>query len=230
MVSFNFKEINNPPSLGQQLQEIREKLKISLDQAAKSTGIAAKYLTALESGQYHQLPGEVYAKSFLKVYTKFLGLDFEDFVSLYQSEQTVYAKTKNSGLSDFKKPVRKISRIHLIVTPRIVRSAIIALLALACLFYLGVKVKMIMTPPDLKVQNPVNNLTTDQNFIEVSGSVEKETKLEVNGQQILVDKDGHFSEMIDLQSGVNTIEVSAESRHGKQTKVYRQVMVNQNNN
>ncbi|MFA5022065.1 MAG: helix-turn-helix domain-containing protein [Patescibacteria group bacterium] len=230
MASFSFKEISNPPRLGEQLKTVRQKLGIDLSQAAREINISVKYLQALETGQYQDLPGEVYAKSFLKVYTKFLGLDFDELGSLYESEQKVYAKTKNSGANDFKKPVERISRLHLIVTPRLVRGIIIGLLALACLTYLGIKIKMIVTPPALTVISPVDNLVTDQNFIAVVGQVEKEATLEVNGQQVLVDQNGNFSETIDLQSGTNVIEIRAEKRHGTQTKIYRQVVVNKENN
>ena len=76
MVGFSSKEISNPPSLSERLKNRRQKLGIDLTEAAKDTSISVKYLTAIESGQHNKLPGEVYAKSFLKVYAKFLGLDY----------------------------------------------------------------------------------------------------------------------------------------------------------
>ncbi|MFA6255331.1 MAG: helix-turn-helix domain-containing protein [Patescibacteria group bacterium] len=227
MVGFQAKEISNPPNLGESLKLSREKKGVSLAQASQATNISARYLAAIESSEFDKLPGEVYAKNFLKVYAKYLGLNDKDSLVTYQSERKVYSKTRKFPEEDFKKPVRRISRFHLVVTPKIVRGILIGLLALACLAYLGLKVKAIMTPPFLTIISPSNNLITEQSFIELVGQAEPEAVLEINGQQVLADTQGNFSETIDLQSGVNIIEVTAESRHGKQTKKYLQVVVNE---
>lgn len=225
MVGFSFKEISNPLSLGELLQEQREKKGISISESAKATGVSVKYLQALEDCDYKKLPGEVYAKGFLKVYTKFLGLDYDETLKIYTCERKVYVKTKKDKTTDFNKPVEKISRVHLIVTPKIVRGLLIILLALACLSYLGFKVKAIVTPPMLIISRPADNLMTEQLFIEVVGQSEAETMIEINGQQVLADQEGNFSETIDLQTGVNVIEVKATKRHGTETKKYLQVVV-----
>ncbi|MFA6215522.1 MAG: helix-turn-helix domain-containing protein [Patescibacteria group bacterium] len=226
MASFHSKVIANPPRLGEKLKACREKLNISLADAAKELKIAVKYLQFLEAGQYNKLPGEVYAKSFLRAYTKFLGLNSNEYLSAYKSEQKIYTKIKQFAKNDFTQPVKRISKIHLVVTPKIVRSGIVLILAVTCFLYLGLKVKAIMTPPELVINQPADNLVTEQNFIGINGKVEKESTLELNGQPILADQQGNFSETIDLQPGVNVIEVKAVSRHGKETKVYRQVVLN----
>ena len=225
MVSFRYKEISNPPGLGEQLRNCRDKSGISLAEAAEATNISSKYLAAIESGEFHELPGEIYAKNFLKVYTKFLGLDSDKFLSVFQSEQKIYAKTRRNTFDDFKKPVEKVSRLHLVTTPKIIKGLIIGILGVACLVYLGMKVKAIMAPPILTVSQPADNLITEQSLIEVRGQVEAEAILEINGQQVLADGEGNFSEVIDLQPGVNPIIIKAEKRHGKQSKIYRQVVV-----
>lgn len=225
MVGFKSKKISNPPSLGEQLKASREKLGVGLAEVAKTTNISFKYLAAIEAGNFNQLPGEVYAKNFLKVYLRYLGLNADDFLALYLSEQKIYNKTKNKSVTDFKKPVERISQIHLLVTPKIVRGIIIGLLVLACLVYLGLKLQAIMAPPLLIVSQPTNNLVTNDRFIEVKGQVEPEATLQINGQQVLADQSGGYAETIDLQAGTNIIEITAQNRHGRQTKIYRQVVV-----
>lgn len=226
MASFQHKEISNPLSLGERLKKCRQKSGVSLAKTAQATSISVKYLVALESGEYHKLPGEIYAKSFLKVYTEFLGLPYDEFLSSYQKEQKIYSITRTDN-KDHKKPVERVSLAQLIVAPRIVRGIIIGLLVLACLIYLGVKVKVILSPPILIVEQPVDNLVTAEKFIKVTGKVEgeKEIVLKINGQQIFIDAQGAFSEAIDLQTGANIIEISAQKRHSKETKIYRQVVV-----
>ena len=225
MVSFSSKQISNPPSLSERLKDRRQQLCLSLAQATEATNVSIKYLEALESSCHQRLPGEVYARCFLKVYAKFLGLDENEILALYQSEQKIYTKTKKPDDNDFKKPVKRISQFHLMVTPKLIRGIIVGLLALIVLVYLGVKIKAIVTPPVLVINSPADNLVTSRNFIEVGGQAESETILEINGQQVIADDDGNFSETLDLQLGVNVIEIKAEKRHGQQTKIYRQVVV-----
>jgi len=225
MVGFSSKAISNPLSLGEKLKGHREQLGFSLTKVAQEINISVKYLAAIESGDYHKLPGEIYTKSFLKVYTKFLGLDEDKFLALYKSEQKIYTKTKKNSGSDHKKPVTRISSVHLVVTPKIVRGIIIGLLIVVCLVYLGAKIKGIVAPPILVINVPVDNLVTEKDFIEVNGHVEPGSTLKINGQQILADETGNFSEIIDLQLGINVIEISAQKRHSEESKVYRQVIL-----
>ncbi len=63
--------------------------KIDINQVEVSTKIRAKYLRAIENEEWDLLPGEVYAKSFLRTYGEFLGLDtrqlIDDFRRRYES-------------------------------------------------------------------------------------------------------------------------------------------------
>lgn len=226
MVKFSAKEISNPPRVSERLKETREARGLSLALAGAETGIAVKYLAALEAGEFNKLPGEVYGRSFLKVYARYLGLNFSELMSAFATEQKIFTKTQSSSFLDQKNPVKRISRAHLLVTPKIVRGAVIALLALACLVYLGVKISRIASPPVLVVEQPADQLLTDQSFVTVSGRVDPETILTINGQQVQVDESGQYAETIDLQPGVNLIELKAENRHGRQTKIERRVILN----
>jgi cytoskeletal protein RodZ len=230
MVSFRAKEISNPLRIGERLTKAREKLALSLESAGREINISARYLQALEAGEYNKLPGEIYAKSFLKVYAAYLGLDPREFINDYGSEQRIYSKTKKLEFAEQKNPVKRISRLHLAATPKIIRGMFIAILALICLAYLGVKIKAIMAPPLLAVEQPAADVITTQNFIDVAGRIGPETTLQVNGQQVIADQQGRFKETLELQLGTNLIEFKATTRHGKQTKIFRQVMVNQENN
>ncbi|HLC89580.1 MAG TPA: helix-turn-helix domain-containing protein [Patescibacteria group bacterium] len=226
MTGFRLKKITNPPTLGEKLRNVRNNLGLNLKEVSGATNIAMKYLNALEAGDYFNLPGEAYAKSFLKVYSAFLGQDAREFVAIYETEQKIYAKTQKNQNGKFNQPVKIVSSAHLMVTPRVIRSAIVGALALAILVYLGIKMVKVITPPLLIIDQPTENLITNDNFVEVAGRVRPETTLEINGTRVFADQFGEFKETIDLQAGVNIIEIVAEKRHGKQTKKYLQVVVN----
>ncbi len=226
MVGFSIKKISNPLSLSESLKSKREEQGIDLFDAAKKINVSAKYLQALESGRLDFLPGEVYAKNFIKVYAEFLGFNSAELISAYQSEKKIYGKTSKIKNQEFKKPIEKVSSTHFIITPKIFRSLLVALLAFICIAYLVTRVKAITDPPELVVDFPASDLVVNEELIEIKGRVEKEAVLEINGQKILVDQDGGFLETINLQKGINIIEVKAVKRHGRENKVYRQIVLN----
>ncbi len=226
MATFSTKQITTAPSVGEKLTARRQQNQVSLEDAAASTKISTPYLWALEEGDYDKLPGEVYAKSFLKVYAEFLRLNPQELVSQYISEQKIYNKTQQvKNIKDNRKPVERIFWHHLLVTPKIIRNGIIGLLIIVCLVYLGIKVNAIVSPPFLEVTQPPDNLVTKQKVVEITGQVEKEAVLEINGQQVLTKNDGNFSEMLALQQGTNIIEISAQKKHSKKAVIYRKVIV-----
>ncbi len=70
--------------IGLRMKERREELGLSIDDAVKETKIRSKYLKAIENGHFDIIPGEVYAKGFIKSYAKFLGLDGSAMVDEYK--------------------------------------------------------------------------------------------------------------------------------------------------
>jgi cytoskeletal protein RodZ len=69
--------------IGNSLKEAREARNLSLEEVEEETKIRRKYLQALENEQYDVLPGQVYAKAFLKNYARFLGLDVEEVMESF---------------------------------------------------------------------------------------------------------------------------------------------------
>lgn len=61
--------------LGQLLRNRRLELGIGLDEVQTKTKIRKRYLQALEDGDWEALPGEVYARGFVRSYAELLGLD-----------------------------------------------------------------------------------------------------------------------------------------------------------
>ncbi len=74
--------------IGATLREARLRAKIDINEVETRTKIRAKYLRAIENEEWDLLPGDVYAKSFLRTYGDFLGLDsrqlLDDFKRRYE--------------------------------------------------------------------------------------------------------------------------------------------------
>jgi cytoskeleton protein RodZ len=61
--------------VGSKLQEARTRRKLSLQQVEAATKIRGRYLQAIEHDEWDQLPGDTYARAFIRTYGRFLGLD-----------------------------------------------------------------------------------------------------------------------------------------------------------
>src|SRR6185295_2793077 len=73
--------------LGERLRAARESQGIGLAQAAIETRILQRYLVALEDGDFQHLPGDVYARGFIRNYGIYLGLPVEELIELYRRER-----------------------------------------------------------------------------------------------------------------------------------------------
>lgn len=61
--------------VGSKLRDARNRRKLSLQEAEEATKIRARYLQALENEDWDQLPGDTYARAFIRTYSALLGLD-----------------------------------------------------------------------------------------------------------------------------------------------------------
>src|SRR5690606_26206891 len=67
-------------TLGALLRERREAMGVTLAEVEVATRIRQKYLSALESEEWHLLPGEVVGRGFLRNYADYLGLDPQEIM------------------------------------------------------------------------------------------------------------------------------------------------------
>ncbi len=76
-----------PPmfQIGASLREARTRRGLSPADVQKAIRIRERYLTALEEEKWDLLPGEAYAKGFLRTYAEFLGLDGDLYLDEWNS-------------------------------------------------------------------------------------------------------------------------------------------------
>jgi cytoskeletal protein RodZ len=65
-------------SVGETLRRERLRKELGLEQISRETKISARLLEAIEKDRFDLLPGGVFAKSFVRQYARFLGLDEEE--------------------------------------------------------------------------------------------------------------------------------------------------------
>ncbi len=72
-------------SLGGKLRNLREEKGYTLEQVARDTHIAKRYITAIEEEQFDDFPAEPYLLGFLRSYCEFLDINAEEIVQLYRN-------------------------------------------------------------------------------------------------------------------------------------------------
>ncbi|MBI2916062.1 MAG: helix-turn-helix domain-containing protein [Elusimicrobia bacterium] len=77
----------NHSQVRETLKRNRENKGLSLKTVHQDTRISLRYLEALESGEWNQIPAEVYVIGFLRNYAAYLGLNPESIVAQYRNEQ-----------------------------------------------------------------------------------------------------------------------------------------------
>ncbi len=72
-------------SIGEKLRLAREKNNLTVEQIARDTHVARRFLKALEEEDFSAFPGETYAMGFLRNYAEYLGLNPDELVGLYRN-------------------------------------------------------------------------------------------------------------------------------------------------
>jgi cytoskeletal protein RodZ len=133
-----------PAPLPERLYAARERKGVDLYRAERDTKIRARYLAALERGEYRELPGDVYTKGFLRNYALYLGLDPEEVVAQWRRERGDIApvKTVLTGPRPIAQP-----RPGLQFSPGIIVAALLTILIVAVGAWLGLQVMRFAKPP-----------------------------------------------------------------------------------
>lgn len=209
-------------SLGEKLLARREALGISLHDLAGELQTSQAFLKALEDDRLDFFPAKVYARGFLKKVLRVLAPDNEkELVQEFEQqwdgvEQSKKYKHAYISGTTYWGPV---------VTPK--RLAFFAVfLAVGILgTLLGVQLTNFIQPPQLTFKEFPDDVVLEVPQLAVRGSVDRESKLTVNGREIRIDEAGNFDELIELLAGANRLEFLVQNRFGKESTITKYVVV-----
>jgi hypothetical protein len=86
--------------IGNTLREARNRRKVDLSEVEEATKIRIRFLRAIENEEWDVLPGEIYARAFIKTYATYLGLDGERLAEDFR------AGTQGTGAGERPAPPR----------------------------------------------------------------------------------------------------------------------------
>lgn len=205
-------------TLGEKLKKLRSDKRIALNEVSRVTKIRVEYLQCLEEGKYDELPADVYVRGFLKSYGNFLGVDEHSLVKLFEKEKGIKKNLEKS--KNPKKVNSKISPPNIsafIFTPKKIALFFVAIFVFGAFFYLYREAGALTDTPRLIILNPEPNSDVDGNSVSLEGKTDKDARVFINDQLVLVSDEGKFKEDISLQAGINVIRVKAVNRFQKET-------------
>jgi len=203
------------PGLPDRLAAARERKGVDLVRAERDTKIRVRYLSALESGDYRDLPGAVYTKGFLRNYAMYLGLDPEDVLRQWRRERGEQTGTEPAIV--LPRPLAEPSR-PLNFSPSVVVAALLTAGVVLFFIYLSAQLLRYSRPPDLAVTNPaqavidVDESTATYRLAGTSSpgaTITIRTRGQDQPYRTTALASGEWSLQVDLRRGRNQFEIDA---------------------
>ncbi len=219
------RKVKSGDTLGRRLIEARERGNLSRERLQRKHMLSFSFVTALEQGDYEKIPEYMYSKAQLKKYLKILKLDEKENITLFQEE---YVHWKN--LSCKKVSLKKRAQISKPIStfelaPSFWQKSIVVIAGFLFLAYIGIQVDAAIAPTNLALTSPEDRTTIEERSILVEGSTDTEAVVTINDQEVHVENDGYFSKQINLQTGLNILEITATKKYKPENTLKRHIIV-----
>ncbi|MEO8251847.1 MAG: helix-turn-helix domain-containing protein [Chloroflexota bacterium] len=201
-----------PTKLGEVLRTAREARFIDLARVERDTKIRVQYLSALERGDYRDLPGSVYTRGFLRNYALYLGLDPEYLIDLYRLESGVPVERPSMQVRP--RPIAARQGRSLVVSSGAVTAVILTVLVLALVAYVVGEFVIFAGTPDLRVTDPAVDLPAYSGTqYTIRGVTAPNSTIRTEGLRqnptVKADGKGAFSVTVELVPGANVVTLIA---------------------
>ena len=198
--------------LGEVLRGAREAKGVDLPRVERETKIRERYLSALERGEYRELPGSVYTKGFLRNYGAYLGLDPEYLIDLYRLETTAAADRPTAPTPP--RPLAGRRSRAFVVTPGAVVAGILTILVGAFIAYIGYGLVTFARTPELRITDPAGNVSNHRDLsITIRGITAPNATVRLSNltenPTVQADGSGAFEVTVPLLPGSNVARLIA---------------------
>ncbi len=212
--------------LGEVLRTAREAKGVDLNRVERDTKIRIRYLTALEQGEYRDLPGAVYTKGFLRNYGLYLGLDPEYLIDLFRLETSVRG-SERPKLTPPPRPMAVRGRRTFVVTQSTIVAVLLTMLVLAIFAYIGGQLLVFAATPQLVVTDPAGSVAAfEGTTYTLRGMTAPSSRITVSGLTenpvVTADGEGTFAVTVGLRPGTNVVGLEAfDPKTGRTSETVR---------
>jgi cytoskeletal protein RodZ len=197
---------------------------VDLHRVERDIKIRLKFLAALEDGEFSELPGDVYARGFLRNYATYLGLDADQIEEEWRSEAGAAAPIRPAFAGP--RPLTLSRRVVFQRSHIVIAMVAVIVLLVGSLF--GFQLTRYLSYPTLAVASagaedislPIGTTT----YV-LTGKATPGTTVQIswNGQDpktVIVDDSGLWSFQAVLQPGRNQFDITAinlDTKHASTT-------------
>jgi len=207
--------------LGSYLRAGRQKSGLSLDEVAEKIGVSRRHLIALEENDLQKLPPEIYVKGFIAGYCELAELDKNKAFHLFEKVKLMPKKDS---------PVRAIfahAWFSKIVSYRSFAILLAVLFVGTSIFYISKAIYPMYAQPYFTLVSPgACPFSTGDENLELRGLIQPESKLWINEEEAIVDKDGNFSCPLFLKDGANPVKFRILNKFGRERRADCEIIKN----
>ncbi|MEK9154579.1 MAG: helix-turn-helix domain-containing protein [Patescibacteria group bacterium] len=190
---------------------------LNIEKLHELSAVPRRYLTAFFEADFKKLPAAPYVRGYLEKISEIIGIDSEELWQAYKNE----SESKTSGPKDYfpsnRFAIKTINK----------KKIFFGIIAVFVIIYLTLRVDEVVGIPQIEIIVPTaETIITSESIIKLSGTVNANDKLMINGEEILVESNGHFEKNFILQPGRNIIEFKAKRFLGKEITASREVIYN----
>ena len=202
-----FEEAN----LSNYLRGGRQNLGLSLEEMSEKISVSLRHLRALEENDLSKLPPEIYVKGFICRYCDLVDLDSSKALYLFDKNKLIPKKDNPSrSLIAHARLIRIFSHRNLVIFTAILFLA-------ASIFYLIKVIYPMYSRPSFILSSPnVCPFETSTEKIELKGIIQPESKIWINDEEVIVDKEGNFYCSLFLKEGENTVRFKILNKFKKE--------------
>lgn len=226
LTKFKTKKVSIMATAGECLKKKREEDNLSIRDISEKLKIKASHLENLEKNDYNQLPSDVYVKGFIRNYAQFIDLDEQEIVNLYLKERNIESRIKDKKNVKLNLNKKKSFSIfdYLVITPKIITIILSVLILSVVGYYLWHQISSFSSTPYLFISSPLQDGRSEESEIMIIGQTEPRSILRINGENVFIDADGNFSEIVLLESGNNIFVVESLNRFDKKARETRNII------
>jgi cytoskeleton protein RodZ len=119
------------PTIGQKLRDARADRGVELSEVERATKIRLKFLEAMEADRWEELPAPAYARGFLDIYARYLGLDHQALLDEYsrtveaEGHEPVPESVIKAGTLRQTRPVSRVRSINLAPVAKVAGGVVV---------------------------------------------------------------------------------------------------------
>jgi len=217
-------------TVGDRLRDAREAKGVDLFRVERDTKIRHKFLAALEDGDFVDLPGDVYARGFLRNYASYLGLDADEVEEEWRREVGATMPVREPAFVGPRPLTMRrgilFQRSHLAIVGVVIIVAVVGI-------YFGYQVTRFLSYPTVGVTSPSAariTLPTGTNGYSLTGTSTPGATIQISwdnqaAKTTIADEVGHWSYSAILHPGPNQFDITAENLDTSHASKTQQIII-----